>query len=555
MWNNTKFLSLLAVGVVLFLLPSTLEMERRSHALSSAVRRAHIAAHPDQQQQQQQQQQQAPPPAPQDEVAANPPQPAEGRLSPPPIAVQQNSAANSPAQQTPPPAAAPNKEVTLEELERYAAEQEAAAAAAAEALKKKRAEVASQLSETVEDALKKPARQGAVDVGEEGEQQEDGEEAESAGEEGGGGQQKSHRKARSRGGASKTSSGGASHASHAGQPQPRHHGHADNGPDGLGALPGTPTCKECSHHGICQHDESGAFKGCLCAVLYNGAADCSKITQFPKPRPMTGFQGRYDKSLIIAKSNVKGRSELLAIRDPTARSKSMRALAPVAKVNSKLLHSLPDEDPTDGRVYETCAIVGSSGILLNYKRGAEIDSHDMVFRFNSAPTKGFEEFCGRKTTHRITNSRNFAYREYASEIDMQHMRSPNNIEALIEQRRRHPKKRFYGIHTDFINYMDDSLDFLATSGLFGIFIALHKCASIDIYGFQVHARHGVQYHYYNPKDKPANEGRDDTEFEVIKALAEAGLFKFSEACVLECHQSKEVCDKCKAKERERAGAV
>ena len=100
----------------------------------------------------------------------------------------------------------------------------------------------------------------------------------------------------------------------------------------------------------------------------------------------------------------------------------------------------------------------------------------------SAPTKGFQEYCGKKTTHRITNSRNFAYREYQSEIDMQHMRSPNNIEvgscilacimilsatlsdemplaqALIDQKRRHPKKRLYGIHTDFINYMDDSLE-------------------------------------------------------------------------------------------------
>jgi hypothetical protein len=44
-----------------------------------------------------------------------------------------------------------------------------------------------------------------------------------------------------------------------------------------------------------------------------------------------------------------------------------------------------DEDPYD----QTCAIVGSSGIVLNYEDGAAIDAHDMVFRFNSAPTKGY----------------------------------------------------------------------------------------------------------------------------------------------------------------------
>ena len=33
-------------------------------------------------------------------------------------------------------------------------------------------------------------------------------------------------------------------------------------------------------------------------------------------------------------------------------------------------------------------MVGSSGIVLNYEAGKDIDAHDMVFRFNSAPTKG-----------------------------------------------------------------------------------------------------------------------------------------------------------------------
>jgi len=36
---------------------------------------------------------------------------------------------------------------------------------------------------------------------------------------------------------------------------------------------------------------------------------------------MASFQGRYDKSLILARSNVEGRAELLAIKDPTADSR------------------------------------------------------------------------------------------------------------------------------------------------------------------------------------------------------------------------------------------
>lgn len=42
MTPNQRFLVALAAGVLLFVLPSTLEMERRSHGLSAASRAAHI---------------------------------------------------------------------------------------------------------------------------------------------------------------------------------------------------------------------------------------------------------------------------------------------------------------------------------------------------------------------------------------------------------------------------------------------------------------------------------------------------------------------------------
>jgi hypothetical protein len=56
---------------------------------------------------------------------------------------------------------------------------------------------------------------------------------------------------------------------------------------------------------------------------------------------------------------------------------------------------LPLADPVRGgnKLYETCAVVGSSGVLLLQDKGAEIDSHDFVMRFNGAPTKGLERCC------------------------------------------------------------------------------------------------------------------------------------------------------------------
>ena len=58
-------------------------------------------------------------------------------------------------------------------------------------------------------------------------------------------------------------------------------------------------------------------------------------------------------------------------------------------VNDQLLSVLPEHDQVLGKVLPACAIIGSSGHMLKYEKGAEIDAHDLVFRFNSAPTKGY----------------------------------------------------------------------------------------------------------------------------------------------------------------------
>lgn len=52
----------------------------------------------------------------------------------------------------------------------------------------------------------------------------------------------------------------------------------------------------------------------------------------------------------------------------------------------------------------SCALVGSGGSLLFARHGAEIDAHDVVMRFNDAPTRGFEAMVGRRTTHRLIST-------------------------------------------------------------------------------------------------------------------------------------------------------
>ncbi|XP_071964531.1 alpha-2,8-sialyltransferase 8B-like isoform X2 [Antedon mediterranea] len=63
----------------------------------------------------------------------------------------------------------------------------------------------------------------------------------------------------------------------------------------------------------------------------------------------------------------------------------------------------PKESPPLG-TYDTCAIVGNSGVLKHSHCGKEIDEHDFVIRNNMAPTEGFENDVGTKTSLMSINS-------------------------------------------------------------------------------------------------------------------------------------------------------
>uniref|UniRef100_A0A061RJZ9 beta-galactoside alpha-(2,6)-sialyltransferase n=1 Tax=Tetraselmis sp. GSL018 TaxID=582737 RepID=A0A061RJZ9_9CHLO len=207
---------------------------------------------------------------------------------------------------------------------------------------------------------------------------------------------------------------------------------------------------------------------------------------------------------------------------------------------------LPEEDRVlRGVFYRSCAVVGSSGIVLNYENGEEIDRHDLVFRFNSAPTKGYEKHVGSKTTHRITNTQNWGFHEDSRENILVHFRAKSAIRGLYWNQRQRRKLKIFAFDPEFVEYMAFSLDFLATSGLYGIVAAMHRCAKVDLYGFQVSTSHGALYHYYDVCDVPANVGRDDSEYNVVRAFAKAGLVNFREPCIIECHNSIEECAQCK----------
>jgi len=72
----------------------------------------------------------------------------------------------------------------------------------------------------------------------------------------------------------------------------------------------------------------------------------------------------------------------------------------------RLLHAAnrerPLPTPRAGRRFASCAVVGSSGVLVGSGLGREIDRHAAVWRFNGAPSHGgFADDVGRVTTVRV----------------------------------------------------------------------------------------------------------------------------------------------------------
>ena len=311
---------------------------------------------------------------------------------------------------------------------------------------------------------------------------------------------------------------------------------------GVPVVKGHKTCEYCSNRGACLTETT-----CQCPAIYEGER-CEKLREFVNhPSVMKGFKKGFEGAGLLAKANTKNNMPLMVRRNPgqPAHPGTDKAMVTeIGKLTRQSREKLPEEDPLGSVVFETCAIVGSSGILLKHSHGADIDSHDVVFRFNSATTKGFEKNVGAKTTHRITNSRNYGFREYDSECVVQHMRNEMSLVKMFKKRTKYPGLNLFGVHPQLHGWVDKSFSFLVTSGLFGALIAAHKCASVDLYGFQVSRHHGVQYHYYNAADEPANEERDGDEWLVVKSLVESRILHFADPCIIECHESARACLKC-----------
>eukprot|EP00873_Tetraselmis_striata_P039331 jgi/Tetstr1/459595/TSEL_004958.t1 len=336
--------------------------------------------------------------------------------------------------------------------------------------------------------------------------------------------------------------------------------------------------------GACQEAGKLTGRGCVCPSLSPGpvcpAGQASAGSCACPDSQTTPFEHKdHVKKLVKRELPQSFAGPVVLARDSPSLKGTIKVHLPgkepawkrIGKVSEKEADKwLPAADPVReerqgvSKLYESCAVVGSSGVLLLEDKGAEIDSHEFVMRFNGAPTKGLERFVGSKTTVRIVNHSWQDFREKPEEIVLSHLRGPHHLEDFkLRRQAKGPKENWFLFSPEFSNYAAQTAYEVATffginlqaegtqawtptGGWTGILMAMNICAKVDIYGFHISERHGVPYHYHNRCPQPFMH-RDVAEWLMVRSFKEHSLIEFRDACVFECHGSDEECTACKAK--------
>lgn len=178
----------------------------------------------------------------------------------------------------------------------------------------------------------------------------------------------------------------------------------------------------------------------------------------------------------------------------------------------------------------SCALVSSAASLIGSGLGAAIDSHDIVLRFNDAPSGGqYAKDVGSKTTVRIINSKFLTSQsfdlknlsgsifltwdpfQYVYPYRMHPVRTALKsdfpvIDAYRNVRSKHPDVPFYMIDPYTVWRLYDELSLTTTktlpktpptSGFIGLSLLLNVCSYVHAYEYIPSVRMSELCHYYS----------------------------------------------------------
>lgn len=192
--------------------------------------------------------------------------------------------------------------------------------------------------------------------------------------------------------------------------------------------------------------------------------------------------------------------------------------------------SVPDGKPLVRPPCRRCAVVSSSGQMLGSRSGNEIDEKECVLRMNQAPTQGYEEDVGRRSTVRVVSHtsiplilRNQSYFFRQSRDTIYVIWGPSKLmgrdkvgfayRTLLKMKEMYPSIHLYTLtekmmaHCDELFQLETGKDrmksgsFLST-GWFTMVLAMELCEQIFVYGMvsenycRDKSQPPVPYHYF-----------------------------------------------------------
>ncbi|XP_034823924.1 beta-galactoside alpha-2,6-sialyltransferase 2 isoform X1 [Maniola hyperantus] len=238
-------------------------------------------------------------------------------------------------------------------------------------------------------------------------------------------------------------------------------------------------------------------------------------------------QNSYDVKYERGSTKYESREDLLCalgrvlVRTVTAQDEPLASLG----------YHIPNSPLQEGRVFNTCAVVTSAGALLGSRLGEFIDSHDMVLRFNNAPTENYTDDVGSKTTFRVLNSQVVTKPEFNFLEDSLYKNisiliwDPANYSSTLEEWYLHPDFPVFSIYKrllerrgtadvhllnprvlwDLWEVLQDSSAYRLrrnppSSGFIGLWFAIHRCKRVRVFEYVPSVRATRRCHYHATGD-------------------------------------------------------